>query len=459
MKYSAFEQQAFYILHSTFYILLASSILLFSWGCAGSKSAGEKKEKEPFIIEAEPEKPRGMQLAEEQEDVRSIQLYRLVGQSDNTFEAGVGSETQFPTLVLGSAEALRLEFDLMEPSGRPLTVYFYHADVDWQRDLHPAEYLGTFQRDDLIDYTPSRATDIPYTHYSYQFPNASISFLLSGNYILRVAEQGNEDDALFERPFFISEQATNLQMGIESMQLGRGGFSSIQPAALFIPPAGIDGNVFDYTVCFVRNGRFEAPRCAEQPSLIQQPALRFYLEPSQAFEPVVADYFLDLSAIQGGTDIERIDFNAVPYRVTLEPDLARFPGDPLDPILNGQTVVSGVVKDVADPDISAQYVNVQFSYVPDTGRPLGRDVILTGSFNGWQVDPANKMSWNGETESYVGEMLLKQGFYDYRYVISGDRLPRGTVPRPENLYLAMVYFSDLRVNTDRLLAMGSFLGR
>ena len=441
------------------YILLLLLLSGFMAGCAGSKSAGEKKEREPFIIEAEPDKPVGLELAPASESVRSVQLYRTSGQSDGFFEAGVGNETQFPMLTLRSAEVLQLEFDLMESSGRPLSVYFYHADKDWQRDLHPAEYLGTFQRDDLINYTPSRATDVAYTHYVYQFPGPSISFLLSGNYILRVSEQGREDDALFERPFFISEQATNLQMGIESMMLGQGGFSSIQPAALFIPPPGIDGNVFDYTVCFVRNGRFEAPRCSEQPSLIQQPALRFYLEPSQAFEPITADYFLDLSALRVGNRISRIDFNEAPYYVTLEPDYARFPGEPFAPILNGQTVISSVVTDVANPDVAAQYVNVRFSYVPDSGRQIGGDVIVTGSFNGWQIDPLNELAWDSDTNSYSGELLLKQGYYDYRYIISSDQMPRGTVPRPENLYIAMVYFSDIRVNTDRLLSMGSFLGQ
>ena len=440
----------------TAYLITMTAVWI---GCAGSKSAGEKKEKKPFVIEAEPERPRGMQLALPSKSVRSMQLYRIVGSPDAGGRSDATAETQFPTIVLGSAEHLQLEFDLMEPAGRPLSVYFYHADVDWQRDLAPAEYLERFQRDDLVDYSPSRATDIPYTHYRYAFPNGSISFLLSGNYYVRVTEQGREDDVLFERPFFITEQAVHLQMGIESRQLGQGGFTSIQPAALFIPPPGLDGNVFDYTVCFVRNGRFDAPRCTEEPSLIQQPALRFYLDPSQAFEPVTADYFLDISAIQVGNRIAHIDFEQVPYRVTLEPDYARFPGDPLAPVLNGQTVISGAVRDVANPDLSAQYVTVQFSYVPDTGRPVRGGVYLTGSFNGWLLDPDLKMTWNDETGSYTTEVLLKQGQYEYRYVLDGDRLPRGTVPRPENLYIAMVYFSDLRVNTDRLLAIGSFVGQ
>ncbi len=282
---------------------------------------------------------------------------------------------------------------------------------------------------------------------------------MSGNYILRVTEQGREDEVLFERPFYITQQRTPLQLGIENVLRGQGGFSSVQPVALFIPPPGMDGNVFDYKVCFVRNGRFEAPRCSEQPSLMQQPALRFYLEPSQAFEPVTSDYFIDLSYMRVGNRIARIGFDEAPYYVTLEPDYARFPGDLLAPVLNGQTVISGSVKDVPNPDVAAQYVNVLFSYVTESGGRISRDILITGSFNGWQLDEQHKLEWNAEEERYEIELLLKQGQYEYRYVVDQDGLPRGTVPRPENLYTAMVYYSDIRVNTDRLISMGGFIGQ
>ncbi len=160
-----------------------------------------------------------------------------------------------------------------------------------------------------------------------------------------------------------------------------------------------------------------------------------------------------------GNRIARVGFDEAPYYVTLEPDYARFPGDLLAPVLNGQTVISGSVKDVPNPDVAAQYVNVLFSYVTESGGRISRDILITGSFNGWQLDEQHKLEWNAEEERYEIELLLKQGQYEYRYVVDQDGLPRGTVPRPENLYTAMVYYSDIRVNTDRLISMGGFIGQ
>ncbi len=430
--------------------------LLFFAGCAGSEKAGDK---EPFIIEREPEKPLELVLEEQADEVKSVQLYQTNRGARSDGDTPDGVEVQFPVLARGSSDALQLEFDILSDDSRPFSVYFYHADAYWNRDLVPAEYLGVFQRGDILNYTPSRATDVRYTHYTYQFPNDGINFLLSGNYILRVTEMGQENNVLFERPFFVTEQNVNLQLGVENMLIGQGGFSSVQPVVLFIPPANLDANIFDFKACFVRNGRFEKPRCVDQPSIIQQPSLRFYLPPSQAFEPITADYFLDLSDLRVGNRIARIAFNEAPYTVELEPDYARFPGDPLDPALYGQPIISESVRDYADADVSAEYVNVVFSYVTENGGKISGDVHVAGSFNGWQPNEESRLSWNEENERYETTLLLKQGQYDYRYLTRSDILPRGTVSRPENLYTALVYYRDLRVNTDRLLSMGGFVGR
>src|SRR5690625_7971453 len=69
-------------------------------------------------------------------------------------------EGRLPILTLGSGDQLTLRFDLLADAGRPLSVFFYHADREWRRDLSPGEYLSTFHRDQLLDYRPSEATEV-----------------------------------------------------------------------------------------------------------------------------------------------------------------------------------------------------------------------------------------------------------------------------------------------------------
>lgn len=391
--------------------------------------------------------PRGLVLAPTHEDVRTIQVYRT------------GDETALPLLRFGSNETITVAFDVLSSDSSPLTAYFYHADRTWRRDLAPAEFMTSFYREDLFDYSMSRVSDIAYTHYTYRFPSNGISFRLSGNYILRITKQGMEEDILFERPFFVAEQAMPLDIQLDNVLIAGRGYSSIQPLVRFTPPGG-NTNAFDYSVCFVRNDRFQAARCSERPGLAVLPDIAFYLEPEESFELAPAAYFLDLSEFRMGGRIEYTDLSVQPPIVALEPDYVRFPGTDLAPFLNGQTLVESVVRNVNDPGVSAEYAKVYFRFVPtDEIKASGR-VVVTGSFNNWAYDDENALVWDEERRWYEGFVLLKQGQYEYRYLVDDPRLRRamtGAPPQFRNLYTTFVYFNDVLLTTDRLLAATAIL--
>ncbi|HAY36029.1 MAG TPA: DUF5103 domain-containing protein, partial [Bacteroidetes bacterium] len=181
-----------------------------------------------------PVEPEGFLQTVDDSIVKTIQLH-----------AGE-SETALPVLQLGRGLPLRLSFDLMEDRGQPLSIYFYHADREWKRDLTPGEFMDIFHRDEIRDYQPSFGTVTPYTHFEYAFPNSSIDFKLSGNYYLRVTEQGMEDEPLFERPFFVAEQSIPVEMRLDNVMIPGRRASSVQPFIRFNPES-ISSNSFDFT--------------------------------------------------------------------------------------------------------------------------------------------------------------------------------------------------------------------
>lgn len=368
-----------------------------------------------------------------------------------------GSETNPPIIPLRSSAKLTLAFDLLAEQSRPLSVHFYHADQSWRRDLSPSEYLGTYHRDNIRNQFMSQATEARFVHYRYQFPNEAISFLISGNYIVRVSEQGNEDDVLFERAFYVTEESIPVDLILGNVFVPRSSFPAIQPTAVFTPPADAQANVFNYTVCFARDGQLGATRCTDNPSLMNQPALEFYLQPSAAFRSAGSDYLLDLSILQPGNQIERLDVTTSPHTVRLAPDYVRFGADDLAPRLMGQAVVDGAVRDVGDPQTQAEYVATTFSLVTEGDRRLAGDVYVVGAFNGWQRTPRGRMTWNSETGRYEVTMMIKQGRYEYRYVsptAATNTALSQSLPRQGGLYTAFVYFDDIRLQTDRLVGVG-----
>lgn len=413
--------------------------------CAGSESStngGSASSSE--AASSEP----GPTLEPTREGVNTIQLYR-------------GDERALPILALEGGAPLTLEFDLMEEDGRPLSIYFYHADRNWNRDLSPARFLQSFQNDALIDYRPSRGTDVRYMHYTYEFPNDDIRFAVSGNYVLRVTEQGRRDSVLFERTFFVTESTGVLNLGVEGVVVAGQRQPSDLPIAQYTPPSGAASGSFDYATCFVRNSRLSTSRCTDRPRLGGAPALRFELPRREAFAPSVANFGLDLSVLRVGRQIERIDRQSRPYRVLLEPDYARFAGTTLQEPLFGQVVVRGAVRNVVDPEVAGEYVMTTFSFVPPNERPLAGEVVVAGSFTDGRIDPDLRLAWVEDRGRYEGDVLLKQGLYEYFYASSDPELQevfrQSLPPRPDR-YTAFVYYRDPGLGSDRLMAVGTTRG-
>ena len=206
--------------------------------------------------------------------VHTLQLYRT------------GDEVSLPVISLRASETLTLEFDILDDEGpRPLDVEFRRVDRDGGSALLPTEYLTGFERDDIFDAEPSGATAIPYTHYSYSFPNQTVGFKLGGMYRVRVSEPGT--GVLFEVPFFVSENlvATEVQLGTRLAETGAVGMS-VQPAARLRPREELAGaDAYRFTVCFARDGDVSALRCAPEPSLTDLAVYGFYLPRAQAFPP------------------------------------------------------------------------------------------------------------------------------------------------------------------------------
>lgn len=389
----------------------------------------------------------GLSLAPQSETVRTVQLYQ-------------GSdEHSFPIMGLRSSEALTLEFDLMAQQGRPLSIYFEHANREWRRDLSPSQIFESYHNDQLVDYQTSKGTEVSYVHYQYQFPNDDIRFRISGNYVLRVTERGRRDSVLFERPFFVSDEAGHLEMGGETIPIPGQRQRSLRPVAQYEPPSDLRGDPFGYAVCFVRNGRLPDTRCRDRPLLGQQPRLEFELERDRAFAPTTADYTVDLGNLRSSRGIERMDWTVSPFHVLLDPDYAQFSGQDLTTALHGQIVVRESVSGRADPALTAEYVETTFAFVPPGDRPLQGGVVVGGSFSNMDPEQGTRMRWVEGRQRYEGEVLLKQGRYQYFYDGSDPRLTRiirRSQSRRRNTYTTFVYYEDPSRNTDRLLRVESF---
>mgnify|MGYP003148563305 CR=1 FL=1 len=392
-----------------------------------------------------------LQTAPDAERVGTVQLY------------AEGRETNPPIIRLSGGAQLTLSFDLIASEGRPLSVYYYQADRNWERRLLPSEFIDGFQRTDLTRYDLSQLSEVPFVHYEHTFPgdpndgdpfaaNSAFRFLVSGNYIVRVTEQGREDDVLFERPFFVAEDRIGSELAVDAISVAGQSGLSLQPILRLNADAEITAQTFNLDVCFARDGRYEATRCTDQAQRYDPSVLTYLLQPTNAFQPLADTYYLDLRSLDVGTQVAQVDRAASPPRVVLQADASSFPADDSDPLLAGQSII-GSARVSGDPDLSAEYVAVTFRFIPPNEQSVG-DVFLEGSWSGWNR-PDEPMRWIAADRVYEQTMLVKQGEHEYRYVSPNPALARarrGVLGRRDQVFTGFVYFRDPQLQTDRLIS-------
>ena len=84
---------------------------------------------------------------------------------------------------------------------------------------------------------------------------------------------------------------------------------------------------------------------------------------------------------------------------------------------------------------NGDYVETVFTL--KTADIPGADVYVNGAFNLWRLDDRNRMAFDPASGMYRAAVLLKQGVYNYTYVV----LTTGPQPRVDETYIEGSYSS------------------
>jgi hypothetical protein len=125
-----------------------------------------------------------------------------------------------------------------------------------------------------------------------------------------------------------------------------------------------------------------------------------------------------------------------------------------NPDINGQFKIVAI--DREDVSIEADYVQVHFSLqFPELTN--GESIYVYGNYNNYALEDYNKMTFNSQRNLYETDMKLKQGFYNYKYVVveNNGTIQEGAVSgdfwQTENNYKVLVYYRDLGTRYDRII--------
>lgn len=322
-----------------------------------------------------------------------------------------------PVLTLDDDRKLTIEFDELADDVRYMRYSVTHCDADWKpSQLVESEYLDGFNEGSIDEYEFSRATTVHYIHYRLELPNDKIRLTASGNYILRVYDESAPEATLLQARFMVTEQSVGLRATVSShtdVDYNAGHQQlSLQLDAGHI---NVHDAFNDFKVIISQNGRLDNERTLLHPLRLQGNTLIYEHQPELIFE-AGNEYrrFETVSTHINTMGIEEISYHGPYYHAWVNTDTPRS-SDPYlyDSTQHGRYVIREY--NSTRPDTEADYLVTHFSL--EMPRIDNADIYIDGDMVSRRLDGRSRLDYNETTGRYETAMLLKQGAYNYQYLV------------------------------------------
>lgn len=364
---------------------------------------------------------------------------------------------QFPVVMLG--ETIRLEFDDTLANEQDYYYKIVHCDYDWSpSQLLKSQYLDGIDNQRITDYENSYNTLQPYSNYRLTIPNENLSLKVSGNYVLEIYNDSYE--LQFSRRFVVYTDAVAVggtvkrsrdfnflnEKQVVQFTINQGNFQLVNPKK-------------EVKVAILQNYQWETALYNIPPQYTLGGELVYKYDQETSFYGGNEYLNFDTSDLRAPTSqISRIEVGDL-YEHYLFTDGYRFDREyTYYPDINGDFAVRTLQGD--DNSREAEYSQVHFSLPYEELLALD-EVYVFGKFNNYALTDENKMTYTKENGLMQANIKLKQGFYNYKYVIKREdgvidlNTVCGNFHFTENNYLILVYYRNFGDLYDSIIGVGS----
>ncbi|HMG91937.1 MAG TPA: DUF5103 domain-containing protein [Chryseolinea sp.] len=347
---------------------------------------------------------------------------------------------------------LVLRFDDLRSDRDTYYARIIHCNYDWTKsDLQDLDYLTTYNEFPINNSEFSVDTHIPYVHYGFLLPPVK----LPGNYVVMIYRGSDKEDIVITRRFMVYENL--VAFNPEGNMVGSSTIAAINQQLNFTVSyknLTILNPLIDVHVNIRQNQRWDNIATDVRPSItreIEKELTYRFFDEADMFRGGNEFRFFDLRSLNNpGQNVGYVAKSSKPYEVYLAKDKSRTGqayGQYND--MNGGFVIDNYdYRDLA----FTNYANVTFNL--STPRVSG-DVYVNGAFNYWNLNEANKMEYDSSQGMYKGRLLLKQGWYDYQYLVKSSTLPpyyfEGSHFETENKYEILIYNRPFQPRADILI--------
>ncbi len=366
---------------------------------------------------------------------------------------------QRPFLQLNGEDVLEISFDELSHNTKNYTYTVLHLNADYTpSELQSFEYLKGFTTADITDYDYSLNTQQLYTHYRFTFPNEDMQPLVSGNYAIKIYEDGDPDNVVAYQTFCVVDP----QVGISAKIRGNTDIElsgRYQQLDIDVNTSALNITDPSYIKLFVQqNSRWDNSVFAPRPTYVESNRLRYINNRQLIFEGGNEFRRFDIASVYFmGEGVDKIDFDHNYYNAFLFPDennATRPYTTELD--ANGQYVINAERTD--DDDYEADYMWVHF-LLPQSTPWLDGTLYVAGDLTYNLLTPTNRMQYDETHKCYFLALYLKQGGYDYQYLFRPKNAPattfrtEGSHWQTQNEYTIYVYYRPFSGRYDQLIGL------
>lgn len=384
-----------------------------------------------------------------------------------TLKVSVANNFMMPPVIrLGTQDRLIISFDEIAEQNSWLQYRVVHCDRDWcPSNIVESEYLDGFNIADIEDFEYSSNTYVHFVNYRIELPNNNMAPVVSGNYVVQVFDRDAPDETILQARFQITEGSAAV-LGNVSTRTDRGVNDTWQQLDLAVMTDGLNvGNPYqDVFVTVEQNNRLDTRRMLRTPLRVEGNRLVYAHAPELIFG-AGNEYrrFETISVINSGMRVESMRYGGTNYHAWIHPDAPRNESTySFDRTQHGRFLVREY--NATDSDLGADYVTVHFTL--DAAEMPDADIYVDGEFSHGLYADFNRMTYDRELRAYTAEIPLKQGSYNYQYVVvpkgGGKGSPskiEGDKYETENEYGVSVYFRPVGARFDRLVGYGLLQSR
>jgi hypothetical protein len=358
-----------------------------------------------------------------------------------------GNKLSYPILSLRGRGTLMLRFDDLRNEVKDYYYTIVHCNSEWEKtDMVYSNYINGFKENPIDEYTFSQNTTYNYIHYQLVLPNRDVRFKVSGNYAIKVYSASAPEHPVFIRRFFVEANSVDVNVNIQRPVLTRY-MDKKQEIDVTIEgyPSTISDPFNEIKLMIVKNNNWKTAVKNLQPKFVRGNRLIYdYQEKNLLNGGNEFRYFNCKDIDYAPRNVERIDFKRPYYHFYLKTDKDRsFDSYQDQEDINGNYYIQ--YEDEQESETLADYVYVHFN-LPVNAPVIDGDLYVWGAFSLWNCTKENRLTYNYATKSYQTRLLLKQGLYNYEYVlvendtnVFNSAYMEGSHWQTENDYLIYVY--------------------